>query len=116
MIDIKRLHKIMEEKGSDPDVTMHDLVREVLKRDYDLDDYSLENISRPVEEDGGSTVHENLKQVEIQFKKFQDQDDQAELTKKYDKEATLFETIELLKSKAQNGWTHLIKKRPSNEN
>ena len=31
MADIKRLHKIIHDMGSDPEVSMHDLVREVLK-------------------------------------------------------------------------------------
>ncbi len=121
MIDIKRLHRIMEEKGTDPDVTMHDLVREVLKRDYDHEDYSLENISKPVKEErvdasAGSVVHENIEQVELKFREFHDEDQQHEIKKTHDKEATLLETIEQLRSRAKNGWTHLIKARPSNEN
>lgn len=123
MIDIKRLHRIMEEKGTDPDVTMHDLVREVLKRDYDREDYSLENISKPVAKDEisehsyiGSTVQKNIEQIEVKFREFHDEDQLEAIRQNHDKESTLFETIERLRSKAKNGWTHLIKARPSNEN
>ena len=134
MIDIKRLHRIMEEKGTDPDVTMHDLVREVLKRDYDRDDYSLENISTPVEEGlektpevdeededsdhsaNSSAVHQSFEEVELKFRAFQDEDHQQELIEAYNQESLIFNTIEQLKSRAKNGWTHLIKSRTTSNN
>ncbi len=126
MIDIKRLRKIMEEKGTDPDVTMHDLVREVLKRDYDKEDYSLENISEPVEEDEddstearakqGSIVHRNFQQVEVNFRDFNVEVRKGVKLDAYDKEAQLFETIESLRTSKNKAWTHALKANPSNEN
>ncbi len=126
MIDVKRLRKIMEEKGTDPDVTMHDLVREVLKRDYDKDDYSLENISEPVEEDEddsteakakqGSVVHRNFQQVEVNFRDFNVEVRKGVKLDAYDKEALLFETIESLRDLKSKSWTHALKANPSNEN
>lgn len=125
MIDVKRLRKIMEEKGTDPDVTMHDLVREVLKRDYDKEDYSIKNISEPSEDEDpssetkagqGSIVHKNFNQVEENLRGFlKDSRNDVKLDI-HDKEATLFASIQELKSKSKRNWTHHLKANPSNEN
>ena len=121
MADIKKLHKIIQEMGSDPNVSMHELVREVLKRDNDYSDYYLDNIADPEGEDINAQVSddppppsENILQVQARLENFLKQDQTLSKMKTYDKEATILETIEQLKSKAKNSWTELIKSANSN--
>ena len=125
MIDIKRLRKIMEEKGTDPDVSKHDLVREVLKRDYDNDDYNLENVSTPTDEEDEddhsashqtSPVNENFEQIELEFRGSSVDKRQRTLMEAYDRETDLLQSIIWLGKRTNTAWTHLIKARPSNEN
>lgn len=125
MIDVKRLRKIMEEKGTDPDVTMHDLVREVLKRDYDKEDYSIKNISEPTEEDDdstkakarqGSIVHKNFDRVEENLRGFLKDNREGVKLDAEDKEARLFASIAELRSNSTRKWSHHLKANPSNEN
>lgn len=121
MADIKKLHKIIQEMGSDPNVSMHELVREVLKQDNEYSDYYLDNISNSENEDINAQVSddppppsENILQVQARLENFLKQDQTLTKMQAYDKEATTLETLELLKSKAKNAWTELVK--PSNSN
>lgn len=125
MIDVKKLRKIMEEKGTDPNVTMHDLVREVLKRDYDNEDYSIKNISDPTKDDDnsskakarqGSIVHKNFDQVEESLRGFLKSGRQDVKLDAHDREAGLFHSIEELRKNAKRNWVHHLKANPSNEN
>lgn len=129
MIDVKRLRKIMEEKGTDPDVSMHDLVREVLKRDYDKEDYSIKNVSEPDENEDssedssneakarqGSIIHRNFAQVEENFRVFLKEGRKTVKLDAYDKEASLVKSIEEFRVNSQRNWTHHLKANPSNEN
>ena len=114
MADIKRLHKIIHEMGSDPDVSMHELVREVLKQDHSFKDYYLENISKPVSEDEkelsayDSPAQESIEQVQARLNHFLKEDEARAKNKVHDKAATTLETIEQLRSKAKNGWTEAV--------
>jgi hypothetical protein len=125
MIDVKKLRKIMEEKGADPNVTMHDLIREVLKRDYDKEDYTIKNISDPAKEDDssseaetcqGSIVHKNFDQVEESLRGFLKNGRQDVKLDAHDREAGLFQSIEELRKNAKRNWVHHLKANPSNEN
>ena len=114
MADIKRLHKIIQEMGSDPSVSMHELVREVLKQDHNFKDYYLDNISKPVSEEEpelsgfNSPAQENIEQVQARLNNFLKEDEAQEKVKTHDKAATTLETIEQLRSKAKNGWTEAV--------
>ncbi|MEZ5758506.1 MAG: hypothetical protein R3D86_09830 [Emcibacteraceae bacterium] len=116
MTNIKRLHKIIQEMGSDPNVSMHELVREVLKRDHNFDDYYLENISEPVSEeeaqeyaDRGRIFSENARENQAQVNEFLAQDQNSVKMAIRDKESLRFETIEQLQSKLKTGWTDIVK-------
>ncbi|MCP5381535.1 MAG: hypothetical protein H6912_04135 [Kordiimonadaceae bacterium] len=116
MADIKRLHKIIQEMGSDPNVSMHELVREVLKRDHDFDDYYLENISAPVSEeekqeyaDRGRAFSEEIRKTQAKIKEFLEQDQNNFKMTVRDSENLKFETIEQLQSKPKKAWTDIVK-------
>lgn len=108
MTDIKRLHRIVQEMGSDPNISMHELVREVLKRDHDFNDYYIDNISKPVTEDELEMVQTRREEASADIKDVQSRLD--EYLKEYgqhqqntflDQEATTMETIEKLRSDAK---------------
>mgnify|MGYP000330203478 FL=1 len=114
MADIKRLHRIIQEMGSDPNVSAHELVREVLKRDHDYNDYYLDNISKPVTESELEMMQQRKKDASGEIKEVQARLD--EYLKEYgqhqqkiipDQETTTLETIEQLRSdvkKRQDGF------------
>tara|TARA_R110002096_G_scaffold426421_1_gene636202 strand:+ start:94142 stop:94555 length:414 start_codon:yes stop_codon:yes gene_type:complete len=116
MADIKKLHKIIQEMGSDPNVSMHELVREVLKRDNDYSDYYLDNISDQEDENIDPQVSddpppdsENILQVQSRLENFLKQDQSLAKMEAYEREATTLETLERLKSKVKTSWTELVK-------
>ncbi|HPF45438.1 MAG: hypothetical protein KDF58_07380 [Alphaproteobacteria bacterium] len=115
MANIKRLHKIIQEMGSDPNVSMHELVREVLKRDHDFDDYYLENISDTVSEEDkheyanrGRAFSEDIRITQAKIKEFLEQDKNSAKMALRDRESLRFETIERLQNKPKPGWTDVV--------
>jgi len=116
MTNIKRLHKIIQEMGSDPNVSMHELVREVLKQDQEFEDYYINNISQDDENENetGETemgeseteaadqslpVEENIADVQARLDKYLKKGQKQPDMEVYDKDVTSLETIDRLKDK-----------------
>ena len=97
--------------GSDPNVSMHELVREVLKQDQEFEDYYLDNISENDENeaeagdaeteaaDQSLPVDENIADVQARLGEYLNEDQKQLSLAVHNKEATALETIERLKNK-----------------
>lgn len=108
MADIKRLHKIIQEMGSDPNVSMHELVREVLKRDHDFSDYYLDNISKPDTGEELETIQSkrketigDIREVQARLDEFLKEDGERVGQSDHDQNETTLETIEQLRIDAK---------------
>ncbi|MBT5072460.1 MAG: hypothetical protein HOJ34_03990 [Kordiimonadaceae bacterium] len=113
MVNFKRLNKKIEQEGSNPNRTIHDLVREQLREEQELNDYHLDNISAPVKDDHeditkSSPVHENIAYAEEKLTALMNENSRLVDTLVYDRAASLLETIEKLKCKAKLSWTEII--------
>lgn len=109
MVDLKRINKIIEQEGSSPERTIHDLVREQLKQERDFKDYHLGNISET--ETISSPVHENIAYAEEKLTDLMNENSRLVEALAYDKASSLLETIEKLKCKAKMSWTEIIEPR-----
>lgn len=119
MVDFKRLNKIIEKEGSNPNRTIHDLVREQLRKESDFSEYHLDNISEPVEDKSeaeyrpeNSPVHENIAYAEKKLSGLLNDKSHLENKAVQEKAAALFETIEKLKCKSKLSWTEIIETAP----
>lgn len=108
MVNFKRLSKKIEQEGSNPNRTIHDLVREQLREEREFGDYHLDNISKPVTDDHdaevttyGSPVHQSIAYAEEKLAILLNENSKLVDTLAYNRAATLLETFEKLKCKAK---------------
>lgn len=121
MVDFKRLNKIIEKEGSKPDRTIHDLVREQLRKDSDFSEYHLKNISEATTDKSdveyrpqNSPIHENIAYAEAKLTGLLNNKSKFENKAVQEKASALFETIEKLKCNAKRSWTEIIETAPAN--
>ena len=121
MVNFKLLNRIIKQEGSNPNRTIHDLVREQLREEQKLTDYHLDNISQPETDDHeeitySSPVHESIAYAEEKLANLLNENSKLVDTLAFDRAATLLETIENLKCKAKLSWTKIIQTRTKNTN